>query len=178
MGTLRKIKNIAIDTIDFVSKVSKTLNETDYKRQGHEFEKYVANIFTTQSPFTIINWTHDQDHKHDGVMVESDKEPDLKIRYKPTGEEFFVECKFRGHLLSDNKLEWCSEYSLKKYQKFSQQHPVFVVIGLGGESTSPNRMFCIPLTEARWTQLFPSVYLKYERHPPDKKFFWRNGILS
>jgi hypothetical protein len=101
----------------------------------------------------------------------------LKVRYKPTGEEFFVECKYRGHLSSENKLEWTNEYSLKKYQRYSAQISVFIVIGLGGESTSPDKMFCVPLKEAKWTGLYPSVYKKYER-PPDKKFFWRNGILG
>jgi hypothetical protein len=60
MGTLRKIKNIAKDTRDYVDKVSKTVNDTDYLRKGQEFEKCVTNLFNQQY-FTIVNWTHDQD---------------------------------------------------------------------------------------------------------------------
>ncbi len=124
MGTFRKIKNIAKDTLDYATKVTKTINETDYLRKGHEFEKLVAGLFNKQY-FTIVNWTHDQDHKHDGVRVETDKEPDLKIRYNPTGEEFFLECKYRRQLNPDNKLDWCSEFSLKKYQQYSMQKTCF-----------------------------------------------------
>jgi hypothetical protein len=60
---------------------------------------------------------------------------------------------------------------------YSKQHPVFIVVGLSAESTFPDKMFCIPLKEARWTELFPSVYLKFE-WPPGRMFFWKNGILS
>ena len=176
MGTLRKIKNIAKDTFGYAKKVSEAVNETDYLRKGHEFEKYTTELFNPQY-FTIVNWTHDQDHKHSGVRVEADKEPDLRVRYRLTGEEFFVECKFRTHLSPENKLEWTNEYSLKKYQRYSAQRPVFIVIGLGGESTKPDKMFCIPLSEARWTSLYPSFYKRFERSP-DRKFFWRDGLLS
>jgi hypothetical protein len=82
-----------------------------------------------------------------------------------------------GGLRPDGKLQWCDDYALRKYHRYAQQLPVFIVIGLGDESTSPERMFCIPLKEARWTKLFPSVYLKHER-PPGKKFFWRSGTLT
>jgi hypothetical protein len=178
MGTLRKIKNIPKDTPDYIDKVSKTVNAMDYLRKDQEFEKYVADIFKTQSKFfTIVNRTHDQDHKDDGVMVESNKEPDFKIRCALTNDVFFVVCKWRAHLLSDNRLEWCYELFLRECQRYYRRLPVFVVVGLGGESTSPDRMFCIPLKEARWTELLPSVYMKHER-PPGKKFFWRNGTLS
>ncbi len=176
MGTLRKLKNIVSDTIDYADKVRKTVNDEDYLRKGHEFEKFVTGLFNGQY-FSIVNWTHDQDHKHGGVNVESDKEPDLRVRYKPTGEEFFVECKYRTHLGAENKLEWANENSLRKYQRYSQEMPVFVVVGLGGEPASPERMFCIPLSEARWIGLYPSVYLKHERNPKSG-FFWRNGVLT
>ena len=175
MGTFRKLKNIAKDTLDYVDKVSKTVNETDYLRKGQEFEKYVIKLFN-EHYFCIVNWTHDQDHKHAGVRVETDKEPDIKVRYKPTGEEFFVECKFRGNLSPDNKLEWTNEYSLKKYQRFNSLAPVFIAIGLGGEPSSPNRMFCIPLKEAKWTGLYSTVYSRFER-PTLKMFFWKDGEL-
>jgi hypothetical protein len=177
METSRKTK-FTKDTDDHGDKVGKPINKMDYLRKDQEFENYVANIFKTQSQlFAIVNRAHDQDPKHDGALGESDKEPDFKIRCTLTNEVFFVVCKWRASLLSDDRLEWCYELFLRKCQRYFRRLPVFVVVGLGGEPTSPNRMFCIPIKEARWTELFPSVYMKHERHPPDKKFFWRNGVL-
>jgi len=37
-------------------------------------------------------------------------------------------------------------------------------------------MFCIPLTEAKYSGLYPSIFEKFER-PPSKKFFWDGTIL-
>jgi hypothetical protein len=178
MGTLRKDENIAKDTPDSVNKESKTVSMMDYLRKDLEFEEYVADIFKTQPQlFTIVNRTHDQSHEQNGAMVESEKEPDFKIRCALTNNAFFVVCKWRARLLSEDRLEWCYELFLRKCQRYYRRIPVFVVVGLGGKPTSPDRMFIIPLKEARWNELFPSVYMKHER-PPDRKFFWRNGVLS
>jgi hypothetical protein len=38
-------------------------------------------------------------------------------------------------------------------------------------------MFCIPLKEAKYPDLYPSVFEKFERNP-ENKFFWKNGILN
>jgi len=59
-----------------------------------------------------------------------------------------------------------------------RKHPFFVVAGLAGDCQKPKQMFCIPLKEAKWQELYPSVFMKFERRPPDKQFFWRNGVLS
>lgn len=54
--------------------------------------------------------------------------------------------------------------------------PVFVVIGLGGDDTEPEEMFVIPLEEAKYPALYPSVFKKFSRLP-DRMFFWKNGEL-
>lgn len=179
LGFPGKTRNMAKGAASYLDSVSKAAIETDNMRKGQEFEKYVADIFKAQSRlFALENWSRDPDHKHGGVRVEPDLGPDFRVRCPLTGEEFFVVCEWRARLSADDKLEWCKDYALRKYHRYSQQLPVFVVIGLGGEPISPNRVFCIPLKEARWTELLPGVYLKHERHPPGKKFFWRSGTLS
>jgi len=178
MGTRRKDESIAKGTPDRVNKESKTVGMMDYLRKDLEFEEHVADMFKTQPKlFTIVSRIRDQSLERNEAMAESEKEPDFKIRCVLTNDVFFVVCKWRAHLLSDNRLEWCYELFLRKCQRYYRRLPVFVVVGLGGEPASPDRMFCIPLKEARWNELFPSVYMKHER-PPDKKFFWRNGVLS
>jgi hypothetical protein len=51
------------------------------------------------------------------------------------------------------------------------------VIGLGGDPDYPERMFCIPLAEAKYPTLYDSVFERFERDP-EKPFFWKNGYLS
>jgi len=40
----------------------------------------------------------------------------------------------------------------------------------------PADMFLIPLEEAKYPTLYPSVFNKYSRNPK-KSFFWKNGKL-
>lgn len=103
--------------------------------------------------------------------------PDLTMRYLPKDKLFYVECKFRSTLYKD-KLKWSNSQQLRRYQDFARENglPFFVVIGLGGNPSYPERMFCIPLEEAKYSGLFPSIFEGLERDP-DKNFFWNDGIL-
>jgi hypothetical protein len=80
--------------------------------------------------------------------------------------------------LVDGTLEWSYPEQLKRYQVYAAENklPFFVVIGLGGYSNNPDRMFCIPLEEARYPILYPSVFEIFERDPY-QNFFWKNGLL-
>jgi hypothetical protein len=144
--------------------------------KGNEFEKYVANKFSPKY-FSISEWTTDMMRKH-GRYVESDSRPDLTMRYKPTNELFCVECKFRSGLYKGG-LQWCKPNQLARYWAYSEDTrlQLFIVIGLGGASHNPERMFCIPIEEARYPNLYPSVYENFERDPKSY-FFWKNGVLE
>jgi hypothetical protein len=50
---------------------------------------------------------------------------------------------------------------------------------LGGSPESPERMFCIPIEEAKYTKLYPTIFEQYEKGIEDP-FFWdyKNGILK
>ncbi|MCZ7362953.1 MAG: hypothetical protein O8C58_06440 [Candidatus Methanoperedens sp.] len=78
----------------------------------------------------------------------------------------------------DTNLRWSNPAQLKRYRDFSYDRriPVFIVIGLGGYDDDPKEMFNIPLEEAKYPDLYPSVFNKFSR-PPDKSFFWKNGEL-
>jgi len=69
--------------------------------------------------------------------------------------------------------------TIKRYNAYSRSNriPVFVVIGVGGSPKKPATMFCIPLKDAKYPEIFPSVFEKYERNP-GKTFFWRDGMLK
>jgi hypothetical protein len=163
----------------FLNKISKAieiLTEDESVDKGNDFEKYVVKHFDSRY-FSLVQWTMDINRKHDR-FVEADAGPDLTVRYIPTNEIFYVECKFRSGLYEE-KLHWSKPEQLKRYQDFAREnrYPFFVVIGFGGIPSYPERMFCIPLEEARYPALYPSVFEKFERNP-DKNFFWKSGVLK
>ncbi len=190
MGFLEKLgKTIEIwlgdDEEQYEEAEQKTLRELN-KEKGDQFEQYVVNIFNRQKKyFAIYDWTRDVGYKQAGAFVESNQHPDLIIRYKPNDEKFAVECKWRKGLYLNKKfnspmLGWATAEKIKKYNAYSKKNniPVFILIGVGGTPDNPAHTFCIPLHEAKYPDLFPSLLEKYERSPPDKTFFWRDGMLK
>ncbi|MFA0821950.1 MAG: hypothetical protein ACC612_03550 [Methanomethylovorans sp.] len=161
-----------------IGKIIDVILEDGNVEKGDEFEKYVVDLFD-ENYFSVEQWTTDIARKHDR-FVESDCNPDLVMRYTYKGrdERFCVECKFRSDLYQD-KLNWTNPEQLERYREYERESglPFFVVIGLGGEPDYPERMFCIPLEEANYPALYPSVFERFERDP-EKPFFWSNGYLS
>ncbi|WP_410508750.1 hypothetical protein RSJ42_00235 [Methanosarcina hadiensis] len=162
--------------VNKIMKAVEALTEDESVEKGNDFERYVVDLFDKKY-FSIVQWSTDITRKHDR-FVESDAGPDLTIRYIPDGEIFYVECKFRSGLYEE-KLHWSKPEQLKRYQDFARENrsPFFVVIGLGGTPSHPERMFCIPLEEVKYPALYPSIFEKFERKP-DKNFFWKNGFLK
>jgi hypothetical protein len=142
---------------------------------GYRFEKYVLDLFN-EKYYDIVERTHSH-RTNEQRYVESSLNPDFTIRHKPSGQVFAVECKFRSGLDS-GKLHWSNPQQLKRYNEFARERniPVYIVIGFKGVDTEPEDMFVIPLEEAKYPALYPSVYNKYSRNPK-KEFFWKNGKL-
>ncbi len=142
---------------------------------GLRFEKYVQDLFSPKY-FSIVEKTHSAETNQERY-VESSMNPDFIFRYMPTGEMFAVECKYRTGLYN-GMLRWSNPAQLQRYRDFlyKRKMPVYVVIGLGGYEDEPKEMFNIPLEEAKYPDLYPSVFNRFSR-PPDKPFFWRNGEL-
>ena len=153
---------------------------------GKRFEDHVESLFLKQY-FKLIEKTHSFDTNKQRY-VESSLNPDLIWQYAPTKEKFAVECKYRTTLNNKDQLVWSNPQQLERYQEFEKKNriPVFVVIGLeltfedesGDEAFDEieKYMFCIPLKEAKYPALYPSVFEKFERDY-DKSFFWKNGFL-
>jgi hypothetical protein len=143
---------------------------------GLRFEDYVSDLFSTKY-FSLVEKTHSTETNQERY-VESSMNPDFVFRYEPSGELFAVECKYRSNLNNEGLLNWSYPEQMKRYQEFSHKRrmPVFIVIGLGGVDNDPEEMFNIPLEEAKYPALYPSVFDKFNR-PPEKPFFWKNGKL-
>lgn len=150
---------------------------------GKRFEDHIESLFDKRY-FTLVEKTHSP-ATNTQRFVESSLRPDFIWRYEPTKEKFAVECKFRTEKSIDNRerVVWTKPEQLKRYQEFQKNEkiPVFIVLGLEYSDDElkdiVNVMFCLPLNEAKFPALFPSVLEKYARYW-DKKFFWKNGVLK
>ena len=148
---------------------------------GKAFEDHIQGLIFNNNGrkqyFTLEARTSDYYDPKSRIYAESNLEPDFRIRYNPTGDVFAVECKFRSGYAKDNKgrpiLSWSKPAQFARYQKYQQERniPVYVVIGFGGSPDNPNTIYCIPLSEIKYPQLYPSILKKYE-HPTNELFFW------
>lgn len=147
------------------------------KWKGKRFKEFVINKFNSQY-FDIVEKTHSPKTNQDR-FGESNGNPDYTLRYKPTMEEFAVECKYRSHLNPYGMLEYCEWDQFEHYKKFmeTRQIPVYIVVGLGGGDENPNSLYILPLKDVKDPILYPSSFLPYSKHPKDN-FFWKNGKLN
>ncbi|WAM22583.1 MAG: hypothetical protein OI715_00385 (plasmid) [Candidatus Methanoperedens sp.] len=162
--------------IDLLKGIKYTFSEEPFM-VGLRFENYVLDLFSKKY-FSIVEKTHSTETNQERY-VESSMNPDFVFRYNPSGETFAVECKYRSNLNNEGLLNWSYPEQMIRYKEFSYQRriPVFIVIGLGGIDVEPKEMFNIPLEEAKYPALYPSVFNRYSR-PPYKPFFWKNGELN
>lgn len=130
---------------------------------GEAFEDYVRKFIFIDRYYTLVERTHNY-HINSNDYVESSLKPIFKFRGNWTGRDFYVEAKFRTGLYND-KLVWCNQKQLERYQHYNQQCPVFVIIGLGDDSKYPEALTLIPLSKAKYTGLFVSVAEKFEIQP-------------
>lgn len=148
-------------------------NKPEWK--GLRFEEYVENLFD-ENEFAIAERTHSH-RTNEERYVESSLNPDFIFRHKRSNDLIGVECKFRTNLYQ-GKLSWSNQSQLKRYREFAKQRkmPVYVVIGMGECDFDPDELFVIPLEEAKYPALYPSVYQKFSRNP-NMKLTWRNKEL-
>ncbi len=151
-------------------------NNNQAVSKGDKFERYVVDKFD-ENKFTIVEWTTDTTRKHHRY-VEADTRPDLLIRYNLSGEEFYVECKYRSYFY-ENKFQWSTPEQMNRYLRFAyeQNKPFFVVLGLGGTPDRPEKIFCIPIQEAKYPALYSSVLTKFS-HETGKDFLWDGHTLN
>lgn len=162
-------------------------NKEINKEKGYLFERYIISLFEgnnrpNKKYFEVADWTRDIDKKTTGVLVKSNQNPDLTFCYN-NKNYFAIECKFRTDFTYSFEheckvLKWSYPSQIKRYQDFQKERniPVFIVIGVGGEPNNPQKMYCLPLNEAKYPELFPSYLQRYERNPK-KLFFWKNNKL-
>ena len=141
------------------------------QQNGINFEKYVVQKFNKRF-FTLKEWTGDK--YINGIYAESTLHPDLHFEFKlndiTTG--FAVECKWRKRLYK-NGVELAKLEQLKRYRKYENEKklPVFIVIGLQGNSSNPESLYIIPVKDVNTTFLTIDTLKKYEKDKTQNFFF-------
>jgi len=152
-----------------------TLNSYE---KGRCFEEYVVQLFNKDN-FELIKWRRSE-RLEDRVLLQDCLNPDLELvfgRYKK--HPFAVECKWRKEFVA-GKIRWAANYQISSYRDFENRFriPVFIAIGVGGEPSSPERLFVTPLYNI---EMCPEVYetdlIPYKRKPT-RRFFYHTTQLK
>ena len=140
---------------------------------GEKYEDYIRRNLFVENYYDLLERTHN--YKTNKDYVESSLKPDFTFRDRLTRREFYVEAKFRTGL-HNNKIVWCNERQLARYLGYNNEKPVFLMLGMGENPKYPEFLSLIPLTQAKYTGLFPSHAEKFEIEigkPVLSKILWK-----
>ncbi len=127
---------------------STAADEMHYE-MGIKFESYIMSLFN-KNDWSIVDYTKDLSKKLHR-RVESDSDPDFTMRHKITDNIVSIECKYRSKITyigSGYGVKWAKSYQIRNYNEFSKRtkYTVFVVIGIGGLPSNPEKIFILPLS--------------------------------
>lgn len=128
--------------------------------KGSRFEGFVLEEIFNEKLFDLVEMT--RDFKSDSERFEErSMNPDFRFRDKRTGEEFWIEAKYRSGLFKNEKgqevCEICKPQQLSRYKEveISTRKKVYICLGLGEDPRYPETVHLIPVTNA-YPQLFQS----------------------
>ncbi len=152
--------------------LAKNAETKESEEKGRKFEEYIVLKFDKRY-FNIKEWRSDKFVK--GIYAESNLYPDFEIAFshKEIQETFAVECKWRKGFYK-NGIDWAKEKQIEVYQKFQKDKnmPVFIILGIGGEPSSPENLFIIPLSAIKTVFLSTDNLKPYQKLPIDKNLFF------
>jgi len=145
----------------------------DGYRKGAQFENFVCSLFPSEL-WIIEDRTKDWSKKLKRP-VESDQEPDLRLRNKKSNERIAVECKFRTRLWQMDGVSgitWPKKYG-DRYRSYAKDKnvPVYIALGLGGNPRNPKKLFLAPLEKLEQYEegIIPAQYLwQFERNTKER----------
>jgi len=128
--------------------------------KGDEFEDFLRRVIFPASCYDLVGKTHDYSvNRRD--FIESSMAPDYRFRDRASGQEFYVEAKYRSGFYRRG-VDWSQQYQLQRYLEIDVTTPVLVAIGVGGRASVPDHLFLFPVRDVRYTHLFPTFLRHYE----------------
>ena len=113
---------ILVNIADSIEQIFES-DDKHYKRLGNSFEKYIMTKFDKKY-FNITWYNSDTYDKSKGINVVSNTYPDIVIEYKPTGEKFAIECKYRTEASikkNGNQIAFARKEQIQNYTKFQEK---------------------------------------------------------
>jgi hypothetical protein len=120
---------------------------------GKAFENYALKFLFRRDDFIFLERVPDYTPDWDLFALNA-LNPDFKFRDKHTGQEFYVEVKFRGRHKNCNEIHWARSSQISRYMYCNQSLPTFLLIGIGDDPERPSLVSLIPLVQARYEKLF------------------------
>ena len=124
----------------------KSITLTNEQIAGRQFEEYVAEMLGVRNNenLHLIEWRGDKSLP--GIQPAANSYPDLVLEY--CGHRFAIECKWRHKMPSDST-EILSAGQQEFYKDYGQRHTlsVFLLIGIGGQPSSPEQLYLISVEE-------------------------------
>lgn len=137
------------------------MKNTSFEK-GENFERFVEEQLFSQKDYVLVHRTNNFEQNKDRY-AENTLFPDFKFRCKKTLEEFYVEAKFRSKFNSKKQIEIMSDAQFDRFNsiEYKEVKPVYLAIGIGGESTFPERISLIPLKEIKNPKLSENFVKDY-----------------
>jgi hypothetical protein len=131
-------------------------------KKGDLFEKFVENELFKASDYVLVSRTNSYD-QNKNRYAEDTLRPDFKFRCKKTGQEFYVEAKYRSRFNAENKLEVISYTQIERFKGIQKEEsiPIFIAIGYGGSPENPDSVSLIPLEKLSYLELYPSFLKRF-----------------
>lgn len=141
-------------------------NHDSYKK-GEQFENYVERVIFPEAHYELIYKTSDTRQNFQRYPRKS-KEPDFQFKSHITGKKFYVEAKWRAKPYN-GKFDVLSKNQFDSFPKLdSENSPVFVAFGYGGQPYEPDCISLIPLSEIDSIKMLPE---KVHQFNIEKTFF-------
>lgn len=144
----------------------------DPYEKGSLFEEYVIRLFNEDN-FKLIR-RRKSEKLEDRALLQDCANPDLELIFgRHRKHHFAVECKWRKEFRK-GKIEWANYNKIRTYKNFENKNsiPVFIVIGIGGEPSRPERLFVTPLRNIEmYSEVYEADLIPYNRKPSSKFFY-------
>ena len=128
--------------------------------KGGRFESFISKEIFIDKLFDLVEMTRDFNSNSER-FEERSMNPDFCFRDKRTGEEFWIEAKYRNGLFKNKKgqfvCEICKSWQLDRYKEVekSSGKKVYICLGIGEDPRFPETVHLIPVSNA-YPQLFQS----------------------
>lgn len=142
--------------------------------KGREFEDFILELFDIDETrtYSLLEWRGDKSMGK--ISPISNTYPDFVLEYKEgkRKKKFAVECKWRARIPRHITQPLFEPEQINRYQEYAEEKAlnVFIILGVGGDSSMPEELYLIPIDSISQIQSKPSLLKQFQREVVDKWF--------